>query len=292
MEYNTSLPRGINVERLKVATTPPPEEEKARGIKTVKASDLLKVGGLYRIRGSYEAVWSLSSEADGRRYITRADGETATPERLAVTEDDPTTDSAKAAFKVTADLCTHCEKGEHKECRGNNCPCETCLGKKDAYKVVQAGAVYVAWECDACANPNLTKFGNQYECDECHKRYADVLKTEDQQRQDKRTYTRAEVAEYSPEYAKRMGREGIRIADRSLLQVWDKEAMSPMPFGPATKKEKEKEEQAKSKKDFEHSGAKAVNPWAVCHKSVGPEKSDKFERCVMDVKHKQPTKSD
>ena len=257
MEYNTSLPRGINVERLKVATTPPPEEEKARGIKTVKASDLLKVGGLYRIRDSYEAVWSLSSEADGRRYITRADGEQTTPERLAVTEDDPTTDSAKAA-----------------------------------YKVVQAGAVYVAWECDACAKPNLTKFGNQYECDECHKKYADVLKTEDQQRQDKRTYTRAEVAEYSPEYAKRMGREGIRIADRSLLQVWDKEAMSPMPFGPATKKEKEKEEQAKSKKDFEHSGAKAVNPWAVCHKSVGPEKSDKFERCVMDVKHKQPTKSD
>src|SRR5437667_3604983 len=118
MEYNTSLPSRINVERLKVATTPPPEEEKARG--TVKASELVRVGGLYRIRDSYEAVWSLSSEADGRRYITRADGETATPERLAVTEDDPTTDSAKAA-----------------------------------YKVVQAGAVYVAWECDACANPNL-----------------------------------------------------------------------------------------------------------------------------------------
>lgn len=29
-----------------------------------------------------------------------------------------------------------------------------------------------------------------------------------------------------------------------------------------------------------------VNPWAVCHASTGPEKSDKFERCVMDVKEK------
>lgn len=28
------------------------------------------------------------------------------------------------------------------------------------------------------------------------------------------------------------------------------------------------------------------NPWAVCHESVGPEKSDKFERCVKHVKEK------
>lgn len=27
-----------------------------------------------------------------------------------------------------------------------------------------------------------------------------------------------------------------------------------------------------------------VNPWAVCHSSVGPKKTDKFERCVQDVK--------
>lgn len=35
---------------------------------------------------------------------------------------------------------------------------------------------------------------------------------------------------------------------------------------------------------------KKVNPWAVCHASTGPEKSDKFERCVMDVKKKQGVK--
>lgn len=28
------------------------------------------------------------------------------------------------------------------------------------------------------------------------------------------------------------------------------------------------------------------NPWAVCHSSVGPEKSSKFERCVMKIKSK------
>jgi hypothetical protein len=33
-----------------------------------------------------------------------------------------------------------------------------------------------------------------------------------------------------------------------------------------------------------------VNPWAVCHASTGPEKSDKFERCVMDVKEKHGIK--
>ena len=32
---------------------------------------------------------------------------------------------------------------------------------------------------------------------------------------------------------------------------------------------------------------KKVNPWAVCHASTGPKKTDKFERCVQDVKKKQ-----
>ena len=31
---------------------------------------------------------------------------------------------------------------------------------------------------------------------------------------------------------------------------------------------------------------KKVNPWAVCHASTGPEKTDKFERCVKKVKGK------
>lgn len=29
------------------------------------------------------------------------------------------------------------------------------------------------------------------------------------------------------------------------------------------------------------------NPWAVCTKSVGRDDSDKYERCVLDVKKKQ-----
>lgn len=29
------------------------------------------------------------------------------------------------------------------------------------------------------------------------------------------------------------------------------------------------------------------NPWAVCHAKLGPKKTKKFERCVMDVKKKQ-----
>jgi len=37
---------------------------------------------------------------------------------------------------------------------------------------------------------------------------------------------------------------------------------------------------------------KAVNPWAVCTKSVGREDKDKYEKCVMDVKSKHPIKKD
>jgi hypothetical protein len=31
---------------------------------------------------------------------------------------------------------------------------------------------------------------------------------------------------------------------------------------------------------------KKNNPWAICTKSVGREDKDKYESCVMDVKHK------
>lgn len=37
---------------------------------------------------------------------------------------------------------------------------------------------------------------------------------------------------------------------------------------------------------------KAVNPWAICHSSVGPEKGKKFEDCVQDVKSKHKIKKD
>lgn len=32
---------------------------------------------------------------------------------------------------------------------------------------------------------------------------------------------------------------------------------------------------------------KKVNPWAVCYNSIRPEKTEKFEKCVIDVKKKQ-----
>ena len=37
---------------------------------------------------------------------------------------------------------------------------------------------------------------------------------------------------------------------------------------------------------------KAVNPWAVCHSQLGPEKNGKFERCVQDVKKTHKIKKD
>jgi len=37
---------------------------------------------------------------------------------------------------------------------------------------------------------------------------------------------------------------------------------------------------------------KAVNPWAVCHSQLGPEKDEKFERCVQDVKKTHKIKKD
>jgi hypothetical protein len=44
--------------------------------------------------------------------------------------------------------------------------------------------------------------------------------------------------------------------------------------------------------DLGRTSAKAVNPWAVCHSQLGPEKNEKFERCVQDVKKKSPIKKD
>lgn len=265
------LPKRINFERLREATAAPvPAETPTR---VIQASELVRVGGLYRIRDNYETVWRMESNEDGKRYIIRADAEGDTaPERIRVESNDHAEDQPKAAQSV------------------------------DAYKVIHAGAVYVAWECDACATPNLTKFGTRtYECDECHKRYADgdVLKMEQPK---KSVYTKAEVEEYEPGFAKRMAALGISSIHESLLNVWEKEATRE--YGKPDDGRKVKcsncsegdHEGCKSKNctccGKLHEGTKAVNPWAVCHKSVGPEKSEKFERCVKDVKKKQPVKKD
>jgi uncharacterized Zn finger protein (UPF0148 family) len=252
-------PRRINYEHLKGWLDEKPGNGQPKNASTgiVRESDLIKVGGLYRIREDYEAVWRMEAGEDGKRYIVRADeGGTDAPQRLLVTSETAAEDSAKAA-----------------------------------YKIVRAGAVYVAWECEACATPNLTKFGNTYECDECHKHYADVLRTEEQMRQDKRTYTREEVAEYEPAFAERMAKAGIRVAHVSLLQVWEREAASTTrcsECGDLVESSAMDKHKVHCPKKL--SAAKAVNPWAVCHKSVGPEKSEKFERCVQDVKKKSPVK--
>jgi hypothetical protein len=42
----------------------------------------------------------------------------------------------------------------------------------------------------------------------------------------------------------------------------------------------------KAKKKKKVVEEKKPNPWAICHSSTGPEKSDKFERCVMKIKKK------
>lgn len=362
MDTPHKMKRGINYEALqswlvaKTAGTSVPETS----IGLVHESDLIKVGGLYRIRENYEAVWRMESNEDGKRYIVRADeGGDKAPERLLVTSEAATAGSVTAA----KDYCTQCKEkfNENGECLCQKRDREASVihaGDRSAYKVIHAGAVYVAWECEACATPNLTKFGNGYECDECHKRYADVLRTEDQQRQDKQTYTRAEVTEHSPEFGTRMATLGITVAHKSLLQAWEKEAeYQPKTGEPCSckpgvhrdncpdcegtgkkidfKKIRDKKGAAKPREaaddrckqcrvpehdscpgkvgcpccaDSRREGAadyvklreqdargpkvaaKAVNPWAVCHESVGPEKSDKFEKCVLDVKKKSPIK--
>jgi hypothetical protein len=245
------------------------------GLRVVSDKDLIKVGGLYRIRDNYEPVWRMETEEDGKRYISRADeAGSGTPERLRVESDANPADHTKAATTITG-KCAECgregtEKNPAKHADGCSEEPERFRKQREekeaavdeplAYKVVHAGAVYVAWECESCATPNLTKYGNQYECDECHKRYADVLRTEQPR---KAVLTRDEVvAEFGDSFGKRMATLGIRLAHRSLLDVWTREA------------------------------EKAVNPWAVCHESVGPEKSEKFERCVKDVKKKSPIKKD
>lgn len=356
-----NAPSRINYASLREAVTPPVKEEQPIGV--VSAADLVKVGGLYRIRDGYEAVWRMETDADGRRYISRCDSDTESPERLRVAEDDATENLPKAARTLTAGKCEKCDA----ETEGTKL-CLSCSPKgtlfkdnrdkddKSAYRVFHAGAVYVAWECEECATPNLTKFASNagYECDQCHKKFANVL--EDDRQPTKNIYTRAEVEVYEPEFAARMGRLGIGRAHVSLLQAWDREAKCDRcggegvvrpadQYGPLDRgcpscggSGKKKADKitcnvCRGKGDTDHGrcepcegtgkrnastkktakghgvcfkcgreyngsecptcskkGAKAVNPWAVCHESVGPEKSDKFERCVKDVKKKSPIK--
>lgn len=61
-------------------------------------------------------------------------------------------------------------------------------------------------------------------------------------------------------------------------------------------KRKHKTGSVEDEEDFDRISAKkkykAVNPWAVCHSQLGPEKDEKFERCVQDVKKTHKIKKD
>ena len=175
------------------------EEDVKKGVKHgrrfISESELTKVGGLYRIRDNYEPVWRMEADEEGRRYIIRADDAGAEAERLHISESACAEDNEKTSNAVE---------------------------EAKAFKIIKAGATYVVWECEACSTPNMTKFGNNYECDQCHKKYADVLQVEQPRR---RVYTRAEVQASNPEFATRMGRLGINKIHANLLQVWAREMM-------------------------------------------------------------------
>lgn len=143
-------------------------------------------GGLYRIRDQYESVWKMEADADGRQYITRADN-AADDERIYVAED----------------------QGE--------APTRT------AFKMVREGKVHVVWECSPCKTANITEFGNEYQCDNCHDKPGDVL----QEPEAKDAWTRDEAREVCAEWViDRMRAEGVSKVTGSLLHLWASEAQA------------------------------------------------------------------
>jgi len=151
----------------------------------VKRSDLIKVGGLYRIRDNYEPVWKMEAGEDGRSYIVRV-GEEGTEERCLIAEEDSTEDYAKAAYR-------------------------TLVGNK----------VHILWECESCSAPNITKEGNPYECDNCHKKYSDVLS---HPRDQSKVYDReTAAAQFGDWVVERMKREGVSKIHISLIKAWEEE---------------------------------------------------------------------
>lgn len=61
------------------------------------------------------------------------------------------------------------------------------------------------------------------------------------------------------------------------------------PLGKIIKPKKTKKDSFKTKLQKMVKEGK-VNPWAVCHASTGPKKTDKFEKCVRQVKGKNRDK--
>ena len=167
--------------------------------KTVLRSELVKVGGLYRIRENYEPVWRLEAGEDGRSYLVRV-GEEGAEERLFVAEDDTEANYSKAANKVAADSRR-----------------EGITPRPMGYRTLEAGQVHVVWECDKCNAPNITKEGNKYECGQCHHSPADVLSAHPQPEVYDRSGARAIFGDWVVE---RMKREGITRINKNLIEVW------------------------------------------------------------------------
>src|SRR5436309_15004888 len=93
-----NLPQKINIANLR----PVVAQEVDHGTKVIARKDLIRCGGLYRIREGYEAVWSLEKDADGRAYISRLGDENGETERILVSEDSSETHRTEAAKQVTA----------------------------------------------------------------------------------------------------------------------------------------------------------------------------------------------
>lgn len=178
-----STPRKINWENLRQWANPEPQSKTAEQ-KTISRDQLVKVGGLFRIRENYEPVWKMEAGEDGRSYIVRV-GEEGNQERLLVSEGDQTSNFSKAA-----------------------------------YRTLNGGQVHVVWECAKCDTPNITKEGNTYECDQCHENYPDVLSSHPKPEVYDQTMAGATFGDW---VVTRMKREGVTNAHKSLIEVWASE---------------------------------------------------------------------
>ena len=181
-----NLPQKINIDNLR----PVVKEAQDHGTKVVARSALIKCGGLYRIRDGYEQVWNLEKDADGRSYITRLGDENTEAERRYIAEDSSETTRTEAR-SVTA------------------------------FKTLRDGTVHHVWECRECDTPNITKEGNAFECDNCHREYADAKAAD----KDTGGYDQKEAGElYGDWLPARMKKEGVTKIAFSLIKVWAQES--------------------------------------------------------------------
>lgn len=101
-----------------------------------------------------------------------------------------------------------------------------------AFHLNRNGAIHICWDCQECKSPNITKAGNEYQCDRCHRRYADVFENEDAEADQKSMFSREDIQrQYGREFYTQMVKEGITTLHRSLLDMWIREAVSDKQAG-------------------------------------------------------------